>query len=234
MRSRLFSTTAILALVGFGVLNVSSRAQAALLGSESGTEADLGVASSEDLGCPSPPSAPHGIQVWLRVTKWCGLSAVRGQAQIKLQLQIYNSGRRTLGIRPEHLRLIVASFNVDRWSPARTGQTTSERPFRTIYHHEPVWAVPPNAEDAYDPIPGVPHDKTFATHWGQTQLSPGEIFHPSYKRGDLVFYLPYLANDPRGQATAEDIIGMAYVYRDEIVLLCPKERWGSKEPANTF
>ena len=228
MPAKMLSTVTVLALVTFSIPPTDGIAVTS-------SKPSSGVAASLDLGCPSPPGAPQGIQVWIHVTKWCGLPAVRGQAQFKLQLQIYDSGKRTLGIRQEHLRLIVAHFNVARWSPPRDGQTTTERPFRTTYHGQHVWAIPPNAEDAYDPVPGIPGDLTFATHWGQAQVAPGRVFRPSYHNGDLVFYVPYLPHDyPGGAATAGDVLGMAYVYRDEIVVLCPKERWGPKEPAATF
>jgi hypothetical protein len=232
MSSKLLSTFAalslLLALVTLGPLST----EGAALANRNPTS---GLAASLDLGCPSPPGAPHGIQVWIHVTQWCGLPAVRRQAQFKLQLQIYNSGGHALGIRTEHLRLIVANFDIAKWSPPRYGQMTVERPFRTTYHGQHVWAIPPNAENAYDPVPGVPGDLTFATHWNQTQLGAQQVFRPSYHKGDLVFYVPYLPHDyPGGAATAEDVLGMAYVYRDEIVVLCPKERWGPKEPAATF
>lgn len=230
MKSKLLPALAVVSLLT-GTSGLPS-AEGTVLRSSNPTS---GRATSLDLGCPSPPGAAHGIQVWIRVKQWCGLPAVRRQAQFKLQLQIYDSGKRTLGIRQEHLRLIVADFDVAKWSPPRHGRTTTERPFRTTYQGRHVWAVPPNAEDAYDPVPGIPGDLTFATHWGQTQLTPGQIFRPSYHDGDLVFYVPYLRHDyPRGAATAEDVLGMAYVYRDEIVVLCPRERWGPKEPAATF
>jgi hypothetical protein len=187
-----------------------------------------------DIGCPSPPGAPHGIKVWLHIAKWCALSAVRGQAQFKLQLQIENRARRSLGVGLEHMRLIVASLDVRRWSPPESGAATVERPFRTRYLGRTVWAIPPNAEDAYDPVPHVRGDLTFATHWGQSSIAPGQTFNPSFHSGDLVFYVPYLPNDPSGAATSEDVLGMAYVYGREIVVLCPKENWGPKVPAAAF
>jgi hypothetical protein len=199
------------------------------------TTTSSAVSSSLDLGCPSPPGAPHGIQVWIHVVQWCGLAAVRGQDQFKLQMQIYNSGKRTLNIGQAHIRLIVARFDPSKWSPPQKGAPTEDRPFRTtISSGEHVWAVPPNAEDAYDPVPGIPGDLTFATHWGQYNLGPGQVFHPSYHSGDLVFYLPHLPHDPTGLVTKNDVLGVAYVYGREIVVLCPKERWGHKEPAASF
>lgn len=185
------------------------------------------------LGCPSPSGAPGGVQVWLHIVRWCALPAVRGQAQFKLQLQIYNKGKHTLGIKLEHLRLIVAHFNESKWTPPAP---VNERPFETTYDGEQVWAIPPNAEDAADPnpLPGEPDNYTFATHWGQTQLAPGGVFNPSFHVGDLVFYVPYLPYDREGIATRNDVLGMAYVYEGEIVVMCPKRRWGHKEHAEDF
>ncbi len=193
-----------------------------------GAPPDLGI------GCPSPPGAPHGTRIWIHVTRWCSLPGVRGQAQFKLQMQIYNRGKHTLGIGQEHMRLIVKQFNVRQWSPPRYGRPTTERPFRTSYLGEHVWAVPANAEDAYDPILHVPGDLTFATHWGQNQLAPGMTFNPSFHSGDLVFYVPDLAHDPHGRATSADVLGIAYVYGREIVVMCPTEHWGPKVPAGSF
>lgn len=194
----------------------------------SGPPAELGI------GCPSPPGAPDAINVWIHVTQWCDLPGVRGQAQFKLQMQIYNSGSRTLGIGQEHIRLIVATLDPRKWSPPREGAETIERPFRTTYLGHRVWAVPANAEDAFDPIPYIPGDLTFATHWGLSRLAPGRTFNPSYHSGDLVFYVPYLPDDPRGVATEEDVQGIAYMYGRDIVVLCPKGHWGKKEPAASF
>lgn len=202
------------------------------------SSAALGIApparAALDIGCPSPAGAPHGIKLWLHITKWCALPGVRGQAQFKLQLQIQNRGSHTLGIGVEHLRLIVASFNPRRWSPPRVGQATLERPFATSYLGHRVWAVPPNAENAYDPVPGIKNDLTFATHWGQEGISPGRTFNPAYHSGDLVFYVPYLPDDPRGDTTYEDVVGMAYVYGREVVVMCPKGNWGPKLRAADF
>lgn len=188
------------------------------------------------IGCPSPPGAQHGIQIWIHVIQWCDLPAVRGQAQFKLQMEIYNRGRRTLGIGQEHMRLIVADLDLSRWSPPRDGSVTTEQPFQTTYLGRRVWAVPANAEDAYDPnpMPGVSDNLTFATHWGQSRLAPGATFRPSFHSGDLVFYVPYLPHDPHGLATEADVLGIAYVYGREIVVMCPKEHWGHREPAPTF
>jgi hypothetical protein len=149
-------------------------------------------------------------------------------------MQIYNSGSRTLGIGQEHFRLIVATLDPPKWSPPRDGAETIERPFRTTYLGHHVWAVPANAEGAFDPNPYIAGEITFATYWGLSTLAPGRTFNPTYHSGDLVFYVPYLPDDPRGVATEQDVLGIAYMYGREIVVLCPKGHWGKKEPAASF
>jgi hypothetical protein len=187
-----------------------------------------------EIGCPSPPGAVHGIQVWIHVTQWCSLAGVRDQAQFKLQMEIYNPSKYNLEIGPEHVRLIVAQLNLSKWSPPRSGPATTERPFRTTYLHQSVWAIPANANDAYDPIPHVPGDLTFATHWEESLLSPGRTFVPAKHLGDIVYYIPYLSDDPKGIQTSADVLGVAYMYGRTIVVLCPKGHWGPKRPAGNF
>jgi hypothetical protein len=228
MTSRL-STIAVVTLLAIGMGTLPA------IDSASANSSALG--SSLDLGCPSPPGAPHGVQIWIRVVQWCDLAAVRGQAQFKLQMQIYNSGKRTLNISQTHIRLIVSEFDPSKWSPPREGAPTEDRPFRTTTASgQHVWAIPPNAEDAYDPnpVPSIPGNLTFATHWGQYSLGPGQVFHPSYHSGDLVFYIPHLQHDSTGLATRNDVLGVAYVYGREIVVMCPRERWGRKAHAENF
>jgi hypothetical protein len=148
-------------------------------------------------------------------------------------MQIFNSGKRTLEITPEHMRLIVTTLNAAKWSPPQVGEETTERPTRTTYLGQHVWAIPPNADGSFDWIPPS-GNRTFATHWGEAHLAPGRTFRPSYHSGDLAFYVPYLPHDPHGEKTANDVLGIAYVYGRQIVVLCPKERWGPKVPAGSF
>jgi hypothetical protein len=228
---RLLAAALMLTLLSAAVTDAGARATSPRTVAASvtpGPPPDLGI------GCPSPPGAVNGIRIWIHVTKWCNLPGVRGQAQFKLQMQIFNSGKRTLEIGQEHMRLIVAKLNLSRWTPPRDGQATIERPFRTTYLHHPVWAIPANAEDAYDPVPHVPNDLTFATHWGQSWLTPGRTFNPGYHSGDLVFYVPYQPHDPHGIATSADVLGIAYMYGRNIVVICPNGHWGPKEPAASF
>jgi hypothetical protein len=91
--------------------------------------------------------------------------------------------------------------------------------------------VPANADGAYDTIPNHPQVLTFATHWGRSNLDPGETFHPAYHYGDLVFYVP----TPRhGTGAMENVVGVAYVKSREIIALCPPESWGPHVPAASF
>jgi hypothetical protein len=214
-------------LLAFAVICAGASAPSSSAGGltdsvSSGPPAELGI------GCPSPPGAPHGIHVWIHVTKWCSLPAVRDQAQFKLQLQIYNLGSDTLAIGQEHIRLIVATLDPRNWSPPRHGPETVERPFRTTYIGEHVWAVPANAEGASDPIPYL-GERTLVTYWGASSLAPKSTFNPSFHSGDLVFYVPYLPDDPRGVATRKDVLGVAYMYGRGIVVLCTKGNWEKNE-----
>ena len=188
----------------------------------------LSGATASKLVCPSHDN-PHGLRFWIHVTRWCGLNAVRGQTQFKLQMEIHNQDRhRSLDISQPRMRLIVRRFNPDRWTPP---SPTFERPIKTTWEGKRVWAVPSNFEDAADLIPHHPNIFTFATHWHASRLEPGETFHPHYHYGDLVFYVPKLRHGPDA---LENVVGMAYVRGHEIIALCDPSDWGPKVPAETF
>jgi hypothetical protein len=191
-------------------------------------ESPAAFASALDFGCPSGPHPPRGIHVWIRVVKWCGVSAVRGQVQLKVQVQIHNSGRRTLDISRGHLRLIVTPFARTKWSPPRNGPPTTDRPFKTTYAGRRVWAIPPNADAAADPIPHKSREFTFATHWGGSRLGPGQTFRPHHHYGDLVFFLP---STSFGARAGKSVLGLAYVDGRDIIVLCPEKGWPDPVPA---
>jgi hypothetical protein len=183
------------------------------------------------LGCPSPPDPVHKIRVWVRVVKWCGNPAVRGQAQVKLQLRVKNIGRKPLDLSPGHFRLIVRHFDRRRWTPPRVGASTTDRPFVTTHDGTRVWAVPPNADGAFDPI--TSEVGTFASHWNTSgTLAPGATFVPIDRRpgktsgrGSLVFYIPI---DPRHRRALYGVLGLAYVEQQDILVLCPTSHWGPR------
>lgn len=220
---------------------IQLRALAALLlvaaillqpGPASGHEAVLPGTEARMLGCPSH-SNPSGLKLWIHVKQWCALPAVRGQAQFKLQMQIHNRDQEhSLDISQSHMRLVVREFDPDRWTPPRHGPTTHDRPIRTTYGGETVWAVPANADSAFDtnPIRGVPENLTFATHWGLARLGPGATLNPGYHEGDLVFYVPA----PHRHGAIENVVGMAYLKGHEIIALCHPEDWGPREEAGDF
>lgn len=226
MRLRIFILSVFVILGAGSVAPLTASAEAG-----SSREASAIATAASELVCPSH-SNPHHIKLWIHVTRWCALPAVRGQAQFKLQMQIHNqSDRHDLDIGLSRMRLIVRDFDPDRWTPARVGESTIERPIPTTYGKEHVWAVPPNAEDAFDPLPHRPGVGTFATHWGGSMLGPGETFNPHYHFGDLVFYVPA----PRdGAGALDNVVGIAYVKGHEIIALCHPENWGHKVPAETF
>lgn len=166
----------------------------------------------------------------MRVVKWCGNPAVRGQAQLKLQVRVHNSGKRRLDLDPTHIRLVVLGFNRARWSPPRIGGRTTDRPIRTRYRGRRVWAIPPNAERAYDRASGG--YATFATHWNAPSLAPGRTFEPrDHETGAVVFYVPMGRKDP---TRLDGVVGLAYVDGRDIVVLCPPDRWGKRVPEGSF
>jgi hypothetical protein len=195
-------------------------------------EAKVVEATASHLVCPSR-SNPSGLKFWIHVKQWCALPGVRGQAQFKLQMQIHNRDQhRSLDIQQSRIRLIVREFNPDHWSPPRFGPPTYDRPIGIAFRGEHVWAVPANADSAYDPnpIPHVPNNLTFATHWGLSSLDPGGTLDPGYHEGDLVFYVPA----PHHHGAIQNVVGVAYVKGHEIIALCDPDDWGPKEPAGDF
>jgi|SRR5690349_7606173 len=188
-----------------------------------GGEDPAPVASESAYHCPSG-SNPYDIDLWLHVSKWCIDPAVRGQLQVKVQMEIKNRSRRHwLDIHQDKIRLVVRHFDRDRWSTPR-GFPMSDRPVRTIYEGERVWAVPANPEHSYDPIPGHSGEATFATHWYGTRLAPGHTFVPHFHHGDLVFYLPKPTH-PYRPVIERDIVGIAYVKNADVIALCPPDKW---------
>jgi hypothetical protein len=216
------ATTLVLLIGAFSPVPVPAGGGPLLAGSDS-------PASDSALVCPSH-SNPKRIRLWIQVTKWCGLPAVRGQAQFKLQMRIHNRhSDRSLDVSQDRIRLIVRNFDPDRWSPPRIGVRTTDRPIRTTYGGEQVWAVPANADGAYDMIRRG--EATFATHWGASHLGPRETLNPGFHYGDLVFYVPSPQRGPGGIA---NVAGVAYVDGHEIIALCRPENWGPKVRAASF
>lgn len=204
---------------------------------DSGTA--LATASDEDLsvGCPSPPDPEYpGIRVWVHVVKWCSNGAVRGQAQVKLQIRVKNIGSRPLDLSRGHFRLVMRHFDRRRWSPPQIGASTTDRPFVATYGGRRVWTIPPNADGAYDLIGnGV---GTFASHWNTAgTLAPGHTFAPIDRtrqdsgRGSVVFYVP-LERGHRNKLPG--VIGLAYVQGNHILVMCPRRHWGPKVPEGDF
>lgn len=187
-------------------------------------EADASSPAATDSAfvCPSGHN-PYDIHLWLHVTKWCIEPGVRKQAQVKVQMMIHNrDDRHWLDIRQDKIRLIVHEFDPDRWTQPRIGVHTPDRPVHTTYEGERVWAVPANAERAYDLLPNQPGIGTFATHWEVSRLAPGATLIPHYHYGDLVFYMPVPTS---GQKVKANIVGIAYVKNADIIALCPPDKW---------
>jgi hypothetical protein len=189
------------------------------------------VATQSGFVCPSG-SNPYDFHLWIHVTKWCIVPGVRKQSQVKVQMKIHNkSQEHSLDVSQDTIRLIVHEFDPDKWSPAHIGSPTLDRPVQVTYRGKSVWAIPANAEDAYDTLPHQPGVLTFATHWGISKLVPGGTLDPAYHYGDLVFYMPAPRHHSGGR---ENIVGVAYVKGTDIIALCPPDTWGLHVPAASF
>jgi hypothetical protein len=199
--------------------------------STSGEAGNTGpVAKDAAFVCPSGHN-PYDIRLWLHVTRWCIEPGVRKQVQVKVQMMIHNRNDKWLDIRQERIRLIVHEFNRDDWLPPRIGEPTRDRPIHTNYEGEEVWAIPANAERAYDPLLNPPGLGTFATHWEVSRLAPKTTFIPHDHYGDLVFYMPMPADGGRAKP---NIVGIAYVKNGDIIALCPPDKWQHHVGGGTF
>lgn len=190
------------------------------------------VATKSAFVCPTGRN-PYDVEAWIHVKRWCIVPGVRRQVQVKVQMEIHNSStQHRLDIHQGRIRLIVHHFDRYHWTPARIGQRTTDRPIHTTYRGKSVWAIPANAEMAYDPNPepGIPENLTFATHWYGTELGPEATFYPHYHYGDLVFYLPKV----KDLKPLHNIVGVAYVKNADILALCAPSVWEKHRPAATF
>jgi hypothetical protein len=209
---------------------LSIAAMAALPVAPAGAAGPTATASGN--GCESEHN-PQGIQLWIHVTKWCIVPGVRQQAQLKVQMRIHNQSDRRLYIGQDRIRVILREFDPDRWSPPQYGQPTLDRPVQTTYRGESVWAVPANADGAYDIFHNKP-EPTHATHWPESQLGPKQTLNPHYHYGDLVYHLPIPHPKPPGWDAIHNVVGIAFVNGRDIIALCPPEAWGEHAPAGTF
>jgi hypothetical protein len=190
------------------------------------------VAGTIDLGCPSPPGAPGGQSLRIKVVKWCGLDAPRSQWQIKLQLAFTNTARKPLDISLVHVRLAMTHFNPAKWTPPST--QPGQRPFKSTYEGRSLWLVPANPDGAAEPYPPPRGNFTFATHWYTSfSLGPGQTSHPAFHKGDVVFYVPRSAQQTQ-RGALDGVVGIAYVDGPDVIDVCPPERWPPKVPAASF
>lgn len=192
------------------------------------------VATKAGFVCPSNSRAKR-MRFWIHVNKWCYVPGIREQIQLKVQMKIRNqSDEHSLDISQDRIRVVVHHLDPDRWTPPREGASTLDRPVRTIYRGEQVWAIPPNADGAFDYLPNKPHELTFATHWVNPEtLGPGQMLRPHFHYGDLVYYIPMSHHHRRG-AVKRNVIGIAYVKGRDIIALCPPWAWGKHEFAALF
>lgn len=216
-------------LIPVGVLSMMS---VALIAFSPVASAGQSPAAASANGCASEHN-PSGIRLWIHVTKWCIVPGVRGQAQIKVQMRIHNQSDRPLYIGQDRVRVILREFDPDRWSPASIGQPTLDRPVPTTYQGERVWAVPANADGAYDVFPHK-SEPTHATHWTKSHLGPQDTLNPHFHYGDLVYHMPIPHPKPDDWNAINNIVGIAFVKGRDIIALCPPDTWGEHAPAGTF
>lgn len=191
-----------------------------------------GVHGSDiNLGCPAPPGPNNRPSLRIRVVEWCAFDAVRGQAQMKLKVWIYNTGATSLDTSIGHLRLLVQTLDPQKWSPPGGPTKSAIRPIQVLDQGVKVWAISANPNGAAEPIPGEPRTDTFATHWNLKTLGPGRQYTPTMRDvGDLVFYIPVTHS-----TQLQGVLGLAYVDSDgQIAVICPPNHWGPRKAAETF
>lgn len=224
--------------VSDGSGNARSPAQPTQASSEASPSASNSSASAVKgtnlfIGCPAPAGPNSRPSLIIRVAKWCLLSAVRGQAQMKLKVWLANTGSTDLDTSLDRFRLLVVTLNPTQWSPPGGLERAKVQPIQIPYDGVKVWAIPPNPDGAYEAIPSQPGVYTFATHWNLKTLSPGHSYTPtSVDVGDLVFYIPATGG---GATQLRGVIGLAYVENDnQVAVICPPGNWGPRKPAESF
>jgi hypothetical protein len=107
--------------------------------------------------------------------------------------------------------------------PPRIGQPT-ERPSAITYQGHRVWAVPANANRAYDDDAATGY-VGFATHWDvPTYLASGATFFKATRyEGDLAYYVPEtsVTLDQYGNPVLHGFIGVAYVSNGHVIAVAP-------------
>lgn len=202
------------------------------------------------LDCPAPPIPRGRPSLVVRVVAWCAIpEAAPDKPEFKFKLRVTNTSKEQLDIRRPRWRLLVESLDREAWRPPAVGQQTPEEPYTIPWPGgPPVWAVPANPEDAYDPDPDNPLSGTFATHWSGTTLRPGETYegakllsvaayyrskNPPPSDGVLTYYVPQRAR--RGRPRLPSVVGLAYLDEDKVVkLIVDREEWGDQRPADSF
>lgn len=167
----------------------------------------------------------------------------RDQYEYKLKAAVENIGEKPLDIGREHFVLLWKTLDPNEWSPPQGGEPAP--PQRLRYQGRDVWAVSANLDGVAEPITNA--YGTFATHWVDRTLAPGESSFQlspasreiemvrtdgSVKRirfneneDDLVFYVPAAAVNTRN-----NFLGLGYLAGDRILAVCPQERWGPRVP----
>lgn len=137
--------------------------------------------------------------VGLRVLAACTCPTPFGLDQLKVKLRVENNARFPIDIavRDDSHLVALLTQRPRNWrslwgahvSPRRI---TVERTRDGKTHRQRLWAIPPNPDGAFEPLPDEPGFATFATHWPTSMvLAPGESYvDRRVKEGDLVYYIP--------------------------------------------
>lgn len=193
-----------------------------------GTEREHSSPSSQSLNHAASDVLPAmSDSVKLEVVNFCFCQGPRNQLQIKLKPRITNLSDRQLGLNATNLRLVVAAPLTGPWTPPRPAGDIIEV---TGLQNSDLLAIPPNPDRAAERTSG---GWTFATHWIDGELAPGETALDSrVKQGDLVFYVPYSESSP------PLIYGLGYVETplDGQVLgaLLTLDLWKGESDPNNF
>ena len=181
-----------------------------------------------ELGCPLVSSV-QPARLTIQVPYWCALPLpFRHQAEFKFKIKVRNAGSSVLNIELSHWRLLMRTFSTARWSPPQIGSPTTERPYRVPWAGTSVWAVPANANSAYDLDQRTGY-ASFATHWHARVLAPNETYYsPKNREGDITFYVPDTSS------TLQEVVGLAYVNGGHANAVVTPAQWVKRIPAEDF
>jgi hypothetical protein len=141
-------------------------------------------------------------KVKLAVVNFCFCGGPRAQAQVKIKPSVTNDSSDTIPLAADNLRLLVPNPLPAPWTPpSAAGDVVQVR-----VGDQTVLAIPPNPDRAAEELGG---GLSFATHWDQTELSPGDSYLDGNNRqGDLVYYVPESSDN------SVTVLGLAHVIQE--------------------